>query len=335
MGPNSIPIKLLKVLNPYISRYLKKLVNQSFLEGNFPSKLKTAKVIALCNKENTEITSNYRQTSLLPIFSKIFERIIYKRLYTFLTKHKIIYPLQFGFQKNLSIYHALISMNEIIKLTLDKKRFGCGVFIDIQKAFDTVNHNILTAKPEHYGVRGNVLEWFKPYLSDRDRYVSINETSSSLLKVTSGVHQGSILGALLFLTYINDLPTVSKKLKFYLFADDTSIYYESDTLNGVTKQANKELKLVNKWLDVNKLSLNVEKTNYVMFHSTHNEIPPDVRIKIDNKVLSRANYVVKFLGLFLDDNFNWKYHINELSKKNYPEIVVYLLQLEIFCPSTF
>ena len=120
VDPNSIPIKLLKVLNPYISKYLEKPVNKSFLEGNFPSKLKTAKVIALFNKGNTEIISNYRPISLLPIFSKIFERIMYNRLYTF-TNHNIIFPLQFGFQKNHSIEHALISMTKMIRLTLDKK----------------------------------------------------------------------------------------------------------------------------------------------------------------------------------------------------------------------
>ena len=168
IGPNSIPFKLLKVLRPYISQYLEKLVNQSFLEGHFPSKLKSAKVIALLKKGNSELASNYRPISLLPLFSRVFERIIYNKLYTFLTANNIIYPLQFGFQKDRAIDHVLIGMIEMIRLTLDNKRFGCGVFIDLQKAFDAVNHNILIAKLEHHGVRGNVLQWLKSYLYDRD-----------------------------------------------------------------------------------------------------------------------------------------------------------------------
>ena len=265
IGPNSIPIKLLKVLKPYISQYLEKLVNQSFLEGHFPSKSRSAKVIALFKKGNSELASNYRPISLLPLFSKVFERIMYNKLYTFLTSNNIIYPLQFGFQKDRAIDHALIGMTEMIRLTLDNKRFGCGIFIDLQKAFDTVNHNIQIAKLEHYGVRGNVLQWFKSYLYDRDQYVSINGTSSTPLRVTSGVPQGSVLGPLLFLIVINYLPNASKKLKFYLFADDTSIYYESETLNEMSTRVNKELKLVKKWLNANKLFLNIDKTNYFKF----------------------------------------------------------------------
>ena len=177
-----------------------------------------------------------------------------------------------------------------------------------------VHQNILIAKLEHYGVRGNVLKWFKSYLYNRDQYVSINGINSTPLRVTSGVPQGSVLGPLLFLIFINDMPNISKKLKFYLFADDTSSYYESETLNETIKQMNKELKLVKKWLDGNKLSLNIDKTNYVIFHSTQIKIPPDVRIKIGNKILNRVKYV-KFLGILMDEHLKWKYHITELSKK--------------------
>ena len=140
-------------------------------------------------------------------------------------------------------HHALIVMTEMIRATLDNKRFGCGVFIDLQKAFDTVNHNILIAKLENYGVRGNVLKWFKSYLCNRDEYVSINGINSTPLRVTSGVPQGSVFGPLLFLIFVNNMPNILKKFKFYLFADDTSIYYEPETLNETIKQMNKELKL--------------------------------------------------------------------------------------------
>ena len=313
-GPNSVPIYILKVLGPYISNALATLINQSFSKGIFPSSLKTAKVIALFKKGDPEMTSNYRPISLLSSFSKLYEKLMYKRLYSFTTHNKLIHPLQFGFQKNNSIDHTLISMTEAIRNTLDNKKYGCGIFIYLQKAFDTVNHGILIDKLEHYGVRGNALAWFKSYLSDRYQYVAVEDTHSELLRVICGVPQGSILGPLLFLLFINDLPKVSKKLKFYLFADDTNIYCESDTVDNVVKKANSELRKVKKWLDANKLSININKTNYIIFHSPQKPIPPHTSIKIGKNHITRVKYV-KFLGLLLDDTLSWKYHLSELSKK--------------------
>ena len=167
VGPNSIPIKLLKIIGYSVSPLLALLANQSFQSGIFPDKLKIAKVISIFKKGDPELPSNYRPTSLLPIFSKIFEKLMYKRLYRFLEIRKVLYSLQFGFQVNHSIDHALVSLTEAVRNTLDNKRFGCGIFIDLQKAFDTVNHRILLPKLEHYGIRGCALEWFRSYLSHR------------------------------------------------------------------------------------------------------------------------------------------------------------------------
>ena len=146
-------------------------------------------------------------------------------------------------------------MTEEIRSSLDNRRYGCGIFVDLQEAFDTVNHGILLNKLEHYGIRGHVLDWFKSYLSERRQFVSINGSSSSVMRTTCGVPQGSVLGPLLFLIYGNVLTNVSKKLQFYLFADDTNIYCDGDTLTNLAKIVNKELKSVKKWLDVNRLSL--------------------------------------------------------------------------------
>ncbi len=314
VGPNSIPIKMLKIIGSSISPCLASLVNKSFQVGIFPNKLKVAKVISLFKKGDPELPSNYRPISLLPIFSKLFEKLMYKRLYRFLEVHNIFYSLQFGFQENRSIDHALISMTESIRSTLDCKKFGCGVFIDLQKAFDTVNHQILLSKLEHYGIRGCALDWFKSYLFQRKQYVSINGQNSSLLTVNCGVPQGSVLGPLLFLIYINDLPLASTKLKFYLFADDTNIYLEDGNLTHLVKTVNKELKFVMKWLNANKLSLNIEKTNFILFHSMSIKVPSDINIKIGKKPINRVKFI-KFLGVLLDENISWKHHLNQLSKK--------------------
>ena len=314
LGPNSIPIKLLKILSPHISSPLSQIINESFLSGIFPAKMQHAKVIPLFKKGCPLTVSNYRPISLLSVFSKISEKLMYKRLYNFLEVRKILYNLQFGFRASHSTNHALISLTESIKNTLDNKRFGCGIFIDLQKAFDTVNHQILLNKLKHYGVRGTALAWFSSYLSNRCQHVSVNGHNSSNLNVTCGVLQGSVLGPLLFLIYINDLPSSSSKLSFYLFADDTNIYFESDNLSKLEKAVNRELKKVKRWLDANKLALNIEKTNFVIFHSPQNSLDKTVKIKIGKEHVNQAKYV-KFLGLLLDENLNWKYHLSELSKK--------------------
>ena len=163
--------------------------------------------------------------------------------------------------------------------------FGVGVFIDLQKAFDTVNHSILLQKLEHYGIRGVALDWFTSYLSGRRQYVSVNGHTSAKLEITCGVPQGSVLGPLLFLIYINDLLNVSKYLSFYLFADDTNIYFKSHDLAHLQKIMNRELKKVRKWLDANRLSLNIDKTNFVIFHSPHKKIDDPVVIRFGRKKL--------------------------------------------------
>ena len=138
---------------------------------------------------------------------------MHKRIYVFRKERNILYPLQFGFQENNSIHHALISMTEEIRSFLDNRRFDCEIFVDLQKVFDTVNHDTLRDKLEHYDIRGNILNWYKSYLSERSQCVSINGSKSSLMRTSFGVPQGSILGQLLFLIYVNDIPSVSKKFK--------------------------------------------------------------------------------------------------------------------------
>ena len=314
LGPNSIQMKILKYLSPLISSPLSQIINESFQGGIFPDKMKLAKVIPLFKKGCPLTASNYRPISLLSVFSKITEKVMYERLYKFLEKHEILYTLQFGFRASHSINHALASLTEAIKNSLDNRNFGCGIFIDLQKAFDTVNHNILLMKLEHYGIRGTALNWFKSYLSDRKQYVSVNGSNSSDLSVTCGVPQGSVLGPLLLLLYINDLPLSSSKLAFYLFADDTNIYYEAESLGQLETVVNKELKKVKMWLDVNKLSLNIDKTNFIIFKSPQHPSLQSVNIKFGNLPIKQTCYV-KFLGVLLDENLSWKYHLTELSKK--------------------
>ena len=226
----------------------------------------------------------------------------------------MLYSLQFGFLEKHSTIHALLLLTESIKLSVDNGKFDCGIFLDLQKAFDTVNHKILLGKLEYYGVRGNVLKWFNSYLTERHQYIVVNRHVSDSLPITCGVPQGSVLGPLLFLIYMNDLPYVSKELQFYLFADDTSIYYDANDLIILQKVINRELRKVKKWLEANRLALNVSKTNYVTFHSPSKEINEFIKIKLGQKAINQVN-CIKYLGIFIDSTLRWKPHVTELSPK--------------------
>ena len=304
----------MKIIPDLILIPLGRIISTSFSTGVYPDALKISKIIPIYKGGSNENVNNYRPISLLSIFDKIVEKIMHSRLYEFLIEHKILHPKQFGFRKNNSTSYALLEISEKIKETIDKNKYGCGVFIDLRKAFDTVNHKILLNKMEHYGIRGTSLAWFNSYLFNRRQYVFINGESSSLLNVSCGVPQGSVLGPLLFLIYINDLPQISKNLNFFLFADDTNIYLEGDSPEKLEKQMNRGLKKLQNWLIINRLSLNIDKTNFVFFRPYNKPLKKSITLLIQKKAIQEKN-AVKYLGLLIDSGLTWKAHLENLSKK--------------------
>ena len=200
----------------------------------------------------------WRPVSLLCTLSKVFEKIMYSRLLNFLYYHKIIIGNQFGLRKLHSSYMALTLMMDQVTKALDNGECEIGIFLDFSKAFDTVNHSILIDKLYPYGIRGNGLEWFRSCLSDRSQYVSYNGVRSSTKLITCGVPQGSILGPLLFLIYINDLYNVCRDSVPILFADDTNLFYKDNKMEDLVKIINGELENISLWLKINKLSLNIK-----------------------------------------------------------------------------
>ena len=245
---------------------------------------------------------------------KILEKRMYKRPYTFLDDKNIIYDLQFGFRQQYSTSHALINITENIRKALDDGNIGCGVFVDLEKAFDTVDHQILLAKLNQYGIRGVSNDWFKLHLSNRHQYVSINGYESGLAAINCEVPLGSVLGPLLFLLYINDLNQAIKFCKVHHFADDTNLLCLSNSVKKLNKQVNADLKHLVNWLNPNKISLNVKKTEMVILKSKQKKVEGDLKIKLCGKRLY-ATESVKYLSVEIDTNLNWQHHINYFSPK--------------------
>ena len=237
---------------------------------------------------------------------------MYIRLEDFLNSSDIMYKFQFGFHKGYSTNHALLSIVEQIRNVLDNKMFTCRVFIDLEKAFDTVNHQILLSKLDH-GIRGVANAWFASYLLNRYQSVRVNGVTSSSLPVTCGVPQGSILGPLLFLIYINDMNLAVESSTIFHFADDTNLLYSSKTIKKLKQNLNKDLMLLYDWLCANRLSLNTGKTEFIVFRPPRYNQGVRITLKLNHTKLFESPKI-KYLGLILD-TLNWKAHIAELSKK--------------------
>ena len=289
-GPNSIPTEILHLLKEDIASPLATLFNLSFTTGSFPDILKIANTIPIFKKGSKLLVSNYRPISLLSNINKILEKLMYDRLYKFLTQHNILYDLQFGFRSRHSTNHALINILEEINKSLDDKMSVCGLFVDFQKAFDTVNHSVLLDKLTTYGIRGPALDWLKSYLLHRTQFVSIQGHKSDTLPQPHGVPQGSVLGPLLFLIYINDLNRAIKYSRVYHFADDTNLLNISKSPKQMQKRVNIDLKLLYRWLLANKISLNCSKLSS-SFSLGVGVTPPIFNFVLDSTVteFSRLN----------------------------------------------
>ena len=314
-GPFSIPEHLLEMIKHDIAKPLADITNISFETGIYFDKLKVSKVIPIFkNKESMLDCENYRPISLLSNVNKIIEKLMYNRLYDFLERFDCIYRKQFGFRQKHSTAHALISMTEEIRHSLDNNLNVCGIFLDFQKAFDTVDHSILLDKLEFYGIRGIPLNWFKSYLFNRQQFVSINGTDSKIMNLPHGVPQGSILGPLLFLIYINDLHNSCLNCSVTHFADDTNLIIKNKSESTLAKKLNQDLKSLTKWLRANKISLNAKKTEFIIFESKWKRKKNNLKIKLDGKKLIPSSFI-KYLGIFIDKHLDWSIHSDFISSK--------------------
>ena len=292
---------------------LSEIINHSLVNGIFPEKLKCAYVFPV-HKANSKLSvSNFRPISILPILSKIFEKVS-TRLMKFLKSTNAIFEHQFGFQAGKSTDLAILDIHSKIVEAFENKELACCVFLVFAKAFDTVNHKILIRKLEYYGIRDSVLKWFESYLCNRPQCVKIGESLSDFLHVLCGVPQGSVLGPILFLIYINYLQFCSNILNFHLFADDTSLYFSHRDAAFLEDTVNSELNNVLTWLQANKLTLNVSKSNFIIFKHMQRKITKKISMKINDSEIEGKLHT-KYLGVILDEKLPWKQHIDQIIPK--------------------
>ena len=313
-GCDDINTKIIKKIAKEISKPLAHIFNLSFLSGIIPDNLKVALVTPIFKSNDETKFENYRPISVLTCFSKLLEKLMAKRLTMFIGKHKILSKHQYGFRQNRSTEHAIINFVDKITTAIDQGKFSVGIFLDLSKAFDTINHRILIRKLDHYGIRGVAKKWFENYLCNRKQLVKYNGVKSEEMTITSGVPQGSVLGPLLFLLYINDIQYCSKLVSIILFADDTNILYSDACLETLNEILQTEMNKIAYWLNANKLSLNTTKTKLILFRSRNKKSKHDLKISINEENIKQVQNI-NFLGIVIDEFLTWRDHIDLIAKK--------------------
>ena len=308
---DSIPTKYIKIGSHIISTTLTKILNQCITQGVFPDKLKIAEIIPIYKKGEKTNPSNYRPISLLSPFSKILERHIYLHIHKFLTKYNLLHRQQYAFREFSSTDTAVSQICEQISFNMENNLVTCAVFVDLAKAFDTIDLNILISKLHFYGIRGLPATLIKSYLTNRVQITSLNGRKSKISDVNCGVPQGSILGPLLFLIFINDLPFATQ-LDVKLFADDACLVHSDKNPEELEKLINFELAKIDNWMKINKLTINYDKTNYIIFTKRNKNV--NITLEMNSNTLQRVQET-KYLGVIIDENLNWKSHIKLVKAK--------------------
>ena len=317
-GHDDISNVLLKRIKHAISNPLVMIFNKSLQEGTFPEEMKKADVIPLFKNKERYLVTNYRPISLLVTISKLLEKVVYTRTYKFLCYTNQLYQSQYGFRSGFSCENAICELVGRITKHKEKKESSIGVFIDLSKAFDTLNHSMLLKKMEKYGIRGLTLDWYTSYLTNRQMRVKcpsdINgkTTYSSYHKLDYGTPQGSCLGPLLFLIYINDLYQSIEYCNMILFADDTTLIHGNKSLIYLKWMIEEDLSNMTDWFNANQLTVNLSKTECILFPvQTMQTKDKVIQLVINDKEI-QSTKCTKFLGTWIDQQLQWKTHTSNL-----------------------
>ena len=323
-------IKLLKLAAPVICHPLAYICNLSIHTSVFPNEWKKAKVTPIFKDGDKTDVSNYRPISVLPILSKILERSVHDQLYNYLTCNNLLHPCQSGFRSKHSTNTALLDVTDHILNSMNNGMVTASIFLDLKKAFDTVDHDILIKKLKLYGVDGSTLKWFKSYLSKRIQSVCVNSTMSDFKNIDIGIPQGSILGPLLFIIYVNSLPN-SVNCKCVMYADDTTLLISSSDPDTLQKELDLQLNNIINWFRLNKLTLNIKKTKLMLFGTKQNLTKfDDIKLNYDSEEIERVDKF-KYLGVILDPTLSWDDHVQFLSN-NVSKRIGVVCRVKYFLP---
>ena len=306
-----IPNRLLKVIAEPLSEHLRLIINLAIETNVFPDCLKIARIIPIPKKGQSCEIANFRPISTLNPLAKIFEKIIFNRIYSFFEDNNLLCPQQFGFQKGKSTEQACINFLQAIINSHNNNTHSQAVFVDLRKAFDCVSHQPLINKLYKYGIRGGSQELINSYSTNRKHFTEVDGTRSESLSLNIGVPQGSALGPLFFLIYINDIVKLPLKSKLLLYADDLVLYTESSDFGELKETLENDLELLNEWFKSNKLILNIEKTKSMLFTRCKFKSNP---IKYNNQFIEEVEHY-KYLGLTIQSNLKFDMHLNYISKK--------------------
>ena len=313
-GVDKLKPEIIKSISRYIASPLAYIMNLCFEQSIVPDQLKQAYITPIFKSGDPSLFSNYRPISVLSVFSKIFERLLHNRLIKYFDENNILEDSQFGFRKSYSTELALAYTLDRITTEIDNKNHVIGLFLDFRKAFDTVNHEILLKKLYHYGIRGNQHRLISNYLNQRSQIVKIENKTSILKEIDIGVPQGSILGPLFFIIYINDLKNALNSCFPVMYADDTNIFISGKNIDSMTNEMNIELQNLSKYLQSNRLSLNTDKTHTMVF-STNTDIRNYAPPIFINNIPIQSKPTTSFLGVKITNSLSWSEHITHVRNK--------------------
>ena len=322
-GMDCLNSDIYKIGKDYLSSPISTIINLSFKLGIFPTRLKCAKIVPVFKCGDKLDLNNYRPISLLSTLSKIIEKIVKNRLVDYLDSNSILSSNQYGFRQEMGTADAIAEVTKTLTELVDKGEKCLAIFLDLSKAFDTVAHDILLKRLLAIGVKDNNLKWFESYISERTQLTSIADIFSDVKSLPYGVPQGSVLGPILFLIYINDLYSLTPS-KAISFADDTVIIFNSSSWQQVFTKANNEMDIVKEWLDDSLLTLNIEKTKYLAFSIDKRGQPPDANSITIHQCMRRYQcnceplqkvLSLKYLGIVVDNKLRWADHIDLLSSR--------------------